>query len=279
MFPFSDTIPTHRWAIVTYAIVALNVVSFLWLQHLPPQRQQEVVARHGFVAARIGQLSDPQKAVAVPIEQQIPVGFGLVVPQLVKLQLPPDPKEILASTVTCMFLHGGWLHLIGNMWFLLIFGDNVEDRLGPFLFAVFYLLGGFVATITQWAIAPNSTTPMIGASGAVAAILGGYAVTYPHARVRTLVFLFIFITVIELPALLFVALWFGAQLLQGLGAIHGQMESGVAWWAHVGGFVFGAAFMPILSAILPQPTVEFVDDDANLHDHRFPPGHDRSRWW
>jgi membrane associated rhomboid family serine protease len=279
MFPFSDTISTQRWAVVTYVIVAINVASFLWLQSLPPGRQQEVVARHGFVAARIGQLSDPQKPVLVPIEQQVPVGFGWLAPVRRLVQLPPNPTEILASTITCMFLHGGWLHLIGNMWFLLIFGDNVEDRLGPFLYTVFYLLGGLAATATQWAISPGSTVPMIGASGAIAAVLGGCAVTYPHARVKTLVFLFIFITVIEIPALLFMALWFGAQLLQGLGVLHGGMENGVAWWAHVGGFVFGAILMPILSSVVPQQKIELVDDQPQRHDQRFPPGYDSTRWW
>ncbi len=280
MFPFADTIPTHRWAIVTYIIVAINVVSFLWLQSLPPQKQQEVIARHGFVAARIGQLSDPQKPVVVPIEQQVPIGFGWVVPQRVRMQLPPNRQEILASTISCMFLHGGWLHLIGNMWFLVIFGDNVEDRLGPFLFGVFYLLGGLAATVTQWAIAPNSAIPMIGASGAVAAVLGGYAVTFPHARVRTLVFLFIFITIVEIPSLLFIALWFGTQLLRGLGMLHAGAENGVAWWAHVGGFVFGAILMPLFSALVPpQPAVELVDERSPFHDHRFPPGYDHTRWW
>jgi membrane associated rhomboid family serine protease len=278
MFPFSDTIPTQRWAIVTYVIVALNVIAFLWLQSLPSGRQQEVIARYGFVAARIGQLRDPQKPVLVPIEQQALVGFGWFVPARRLMQLPPNPNEILASTITCMFLHGGWLHLIGNMWFLLIFGDNVEDRLGPFLFAVFYLLGGLAATATQWAISPGSTIPMIGASGAIAAVLGGYAVTYPHARVKTLVFLFIFITVIEIPALLFMALWFGAQLLQGLGVLHGGMENGVAWWAHVGGFVFGAILMPVLSSVVPRPKIELIDDEPQRHDQRFPPGYDSTRW-
>ncbi len=112
-------------------------------------------------------------------------------------------------------------------------------------------LAGLAATAAHWAIDPNSTAPVIGASGAIAAVLGAFAVTYPHARIRTLVFLFIFVTVLELPAYLFLALWFGGQLLSGLGTLGGQMDGGVAWWAHVGGFVFGAALMPLLSTIAP----------------------------
>jgi membrane associated rhomboid family serine protease len=209
----------------------------------------------------------------------VPVGFGIIVPPQAKLPLPPDRNEIYASAITCMFLHGGWLHLLGNMWFLLIFGDNVEDRLGPLLFAVFYLLGGLAATATQWAIDPNSTIPMIGASGAIAAVLGGYAVTYPHARVKTLVFLFILVTIIEIPALVFIALWFGTQLLQGLGMLHGGAENGIAWWAHVGGFVCGMVLMPVFSMLVPRPNVEATDDEAAWPEHRFPPGYDRPRSW
>ncbi len=278
MFPFSDTIPTRRWAFVTYAIIAINLVCFLWLQAQPPLKQQEIVARHGFVAARIGQLGDPNRHVVVSIEQQVPVGFGRVLVNHGQLPLAPDRSEIYASTITCMFLHGSWLHLLGNMWFLFIFGDNVEDRLGQLLYAVFYLVGGLAATAVQWAIDPSSTVPMIGASGAIAAVLGGYAVTYPHARVRTLVFLFILVTIVEIPALVFIGLWFGTQLLQGLGMLHGGAENGVAWWAHVGGFVFGMVLMPLFSMLVPPPKVEVTEEDAAWHEHRFPPGYDQNRW-
>ena len=151
------------------------------------------------------------------------------------------------------------------MWFLLIFGDNIEDRLGHALFAVFYLVGGLAATAFHWAIDPASTMPIIGASGAIAAVLGGYAVTYPHARIRTLIIM-IFVTVIELPAYLFLIFWFGVQLFSGLGAMGGQMDGGVAWWAHVGGFIAGAAAMPLLSLIVPR------DDAAAPHTTALPIG-------
>ena len=230
MFPFGDTIPTKRWEIVTFALVAINLLSFLWLQHLPEQKQAVVAAQWGFVPARVAQLTDPNKIVEVPIGPQIIPNWWFVAVQQNVVRLPPNPPQILGSAFTCMFLHGGWWHLIGNMWFLLIFGNNIEDRLGHFLFAMFYLLGGLAATATHWAIAPNSISPVIGASGAIAAVLGAYAVTFPHARIRTLVFLLIFVTVVELPAYLFLALWFGGQLLSGLGTLGGQMDGGVAWW-------------------------------------------------
>ena len=172
MFPFGDTIPTKRWEIVTFVIVAMNLLSLLWLQQLPQQKQALVTARWGFVPARMAQLSDPQKIVAVPIGLQAVPNWWPFPVQPNVVRLPANPTQILASTITCMFLHGGWWHLIGNMWFLLIFGNNIEDRLGHFLYAAFYLLGGLAATAAHWAIEPNSTSPVIGASGAIAAVLG-----------------------------------------------------------------------------------------------------------
>src|SRR5579871_3090728 len=133
MFPFGDTIPTKRWEIVTFAIVALNVLSLVWLHALPDGKQEEITARWGFVPARVAQLSDHTKVVEVQVGERAQiVGPWLVaVPRV--LPLAAQPGQILMSAVTCMFLHGGWMHLIGNMWFLLIFGNNIEDRLGHFL--------------------------------------------------------------------------------------------------------------------------------------------------
>jgi membrane associated rhomboid family serine protease len=273
MFPFGDTIPTKRWAIVTYGLVVINALSFLWFQSLPERQQMQVTAQWGFVPARVEQLANPQKIVEVQIGQRQRFFFGAPVGvQPIVARLRPDPRQILASAITCMFLHGSWWHLIGNMWFLLIFGDNIEDRLGHGLFAVFYLLGGLAATAFHWAIDPASTMPIIGASGAIAAVLGGYAVTYPHARIRTLIIM-IFVTVIEVPAYLFLIFWFGVQLFSGLGAMGGQMDGGVAWWAHVGGFIAGAAAMPLLSLIAPPDDaaprttgIHIGQQDENLYD-------------
>lgn len=269
MFPFGDTIPTRRWAIVTYCLVAINALSFLWLESLPERKQMLTTAEWGFVPARVEQLYNRQKIVEVGKQPRVLGPFVIGVQPVAVFR--PNPPQILASAITCMFLHGSWWHLIGNMWFLLIFGDNIEDRLGHALFAVFYLLGGLAATAFHWAIDPSSTMPIIGASGAIAAVLGGYAVTYPHARIRTLIIL-IFVTVIELPAYLFLIFWFGVQLVSGLGAMGGQMDGGVAWWAHVGGFIAGAAAMPLLSMIIPpdgaaaprSPTIRVGEEDPNV---------------
>lgn len=242
--PFHDDNPTLRTPVVTYAIVAINVLAFLMMIALGPMEQQMLVYRRGFVPARIGQLVEA-RPISVKLQGLAVNQFGQIVQVEQPYDLPPEPRQILLSMLTCMFLHGGWLHLIGNMWFLWIFGNNVEDRLGHIPFLLFYLAGGLLATLSHWFVEPSSTIPVVGASGAIAAILGAYAVTWPWARVHTLVFLFIFITVIDVPALLVLGVWFAGQLLS---SAQGQ-EAGVAWWAHIGGFVAGALLMPIVASV------------------------------
>ncbi|MEE8450515.1 MAG: rhomboid family intramembrane serine protease [Thermoguttaceae bacterium] len=246
LFPFHDDNPTERTPVVTYALIAINLAAFLATYRLPSVERQLLIYRRGFMPARIGQLIDP-KPIAVPVDRviqhprhgrpQVDRGF---------LQLQPIPREIAASLITCMFLHAGWMHLLGNMWFLWIFGNNVEDRLGAVPFLGVYLFGGILASGSHWMVEPDSTAPVIGASGAVATVLGAYAVTWPWARVRTLVFLFVFITVIDLPALLVLGVWFLGQLLAGGRDVGGN----VAWWAHIGGFVAGVVMMPLVSAAM-----------------------------
>jgi len=154
-------------------------------------------------------------------------------------------ESIVAPFFTSMFLHGGWLHLIGNMWFLWIFGDNVEDTLGHFRFVVFYLLCGIAAGLTHYYLSPLSPVPTIGASGAIAGVLGGYLVRFPNARVITLVPLGFFLQMMELPAWLMLGLWFLAQAIGGFVTL-GATGGGVAWWAHVGGFLAGIVLIRIL---------------------------------
>jgi hypothetical protein len=154
-------------------------------------------------------------------------------------------RGIVPPFFTSMFLHGGWLHLIGNMWFLWIFGDNVEDALGSFRFVFFYLACGLAAGFLHFILGPTSAVPTIGASGAIAGVLGGYLVLYPGARVLTLVPLGFFVRIMELPAALMIGLWFLVQLASGL-LTQGMEGGGVAWWAHVGGFVAGLALVRLL---------------------------------
>jgi membrane associated rhomboid family serine protease len=152
--------------------------------------------------------------------------------------------------LTSMFLHGGWLHLIGNMWYLWIFGDNVEDRLGHFSYLIFYLLCGVGAGIVHTILNAGTDVPSVGASGAIAGVLGAYLVSYPFARVLTLVPIFIFLQVIEIPALIVLGFWFVMQFLSGTAslAVAGGNAGGVAWWAHVGGFIIGM----ILVSLFPR---------------------------
>ena len=181
------------------------------------------------------------------------------------VQYPPSSVSVVLTLFTSMFLHGGWMHLLGNMWFLWLFGNNVEDRLGPIVYLLFYLAGGLVAALCHWLTDTDSVVPVIGASGAVAAVLGAYAVTWPHAHIRTLVFLFIIITTIRLPAMLVLGFWFLQQLLEGYTSFNLGLDGGVAWWAHVGGFVAGAAAMVPLRAMIsplePPPPRELPPRD------------------
>ncbi len=244
MIPLKDHNPTFRTPYVTYILIAINTAVMLWMTTLSPVDEQEVVFRHGFIPARIAQLTDP-RAIEVPVIMEVQQRDPRLPPEqrlVKKIELPPAPMQVVASLLTTMFLHGGWMHLVGNMWFLWIFGNNVEDRLGPFLYLGFYVLGGLLATTCHWAYDPASTMPVIGASGAVSTILGAYAVTFPKATVSTLIF-FGIITVVEIPALAWLGVWFAGQLLDALY----NRDIGVAVWAHIGGFVAGAVLMPIVS--------------------------------
>ncbi len=284
LLPFHDENPTRHTPWVTIALVAINTAVFLGVNRLPAQRQVVVSVRHGFVPARIEGLLRGQP-VTVTIEE--PVGRDPWDPRRVfvrekTFRLDPVPREVAASLVTCMFLHSGWAHLIGNMWFLWLFGNNVEDRLGPLVFLVFYLVGGLAATAAHWLCGPSSTVPVVGASGAIAAVLGAYAVTWPWARVRTLVFLIVFITVIDLPALAVLGFWFATQLLEGLQTINIGIGGGVAWWAHVGGFVAGMAMMPPLRSVIDRVRIRQQADVilAQLaeEDQSPPPPRDYGPW-
>lgn len=272
MFPFADNNPTHRTAVVTYALILANVLAFLWFWRLDERQQMAVTLNYGFMPARIEQLSDgePLRIEITPAERR-QIGLFVVERPAVEAIIPPDRNEIIRSIFTCMFLHGSWMHLIGNMWFLFLFGNNIEDRLGHVLFPIFYLAGGLAATAAHYAMYSESTIPVIGASGAVAAVLGAYAVTYPFARVHTLVILVIFITVIDLPALAVLGFWFLGQLLSFYGEMRMNISGGVAFLAHIGGFVAGAVAMPILNAMVPHPATPQGRDKAESElDDRWP---------
>ena len=213
MLPIRDDIPSSRFPAATVAIIAVNVMVFLKELQLGPQLEDMLVS-FAIIPARYTQ---PEVAQLFTVPQQV---FALF---------------------SSMFLHGGWLHLLGNMWTLWIFGDNVEDRLGRARYLGLYLAGGLAAALLHIYTNAGSTVPTIGASGAIAAVMGAYFRFYPSARVETLVPPFFFGPFFVLPAVLFLGWWFLLQFFNGalsLGA-GGAGFSGVAWWAHVGGFLFG----------------------------------------
>ena len=158
---------------------------------------------------------------------------------LVPVRLWSDPQSAWVMIFSAMFLHGGWFHIVSNMWVLFIFGDNVEDRMGSGQYLVFYLLSGVAAGLMQAFLLPGSAAPMIGASGAIAGVLGAYLVLFPRARILSLVPIFFIFTLIEIPAIIFLLFWFASQLFSGFLSLGGASGSGVAWWAHIGGFLFG----------------------------------------
>lgn len=271
IFPFNDDNPIDRTPLATYALIAINVLGFLWVQQLPTADQQIIAYRHGFVPARIDALVHPRQINFV-VKREVPHRvLRLPVLKRESHSLKPIPRQVFASLVTCMFLHGGWLHLIGNMWFLWVFGNNVEDRLGLVPFLILYLVGGLIASGSHWMVDPASTTPVIGASGAVAAVLGAYAVTWPFARVHTLIFLFVFFTIIDLPALFVLGGWFIYQLVAGQLSLQQEATASVARWAHVGGFVAGMVLMPGFSAAVGAkptrgfPKAHYCDDSSTNH--------------
>jgi rhomboid family protein len=231
VLPLKDNIPTRRPAVVTIAIIAACCFVYFFLQKggiSGPSDQSTVkFALIPYELTHPGKHCDLVSGGAVACEGQPGVSGH-----------PGAQPATLLTVLFAMFMHGGLLHLGGNMLFLWIFGNNVEDSMGPFRFAIFYLLGGLAATFGQVVVDPNSTTPTLGASGAIAAVLGGYALLYPRARVVTLIFIIIFVTVIELPALLVLGAWFLLQLVDAAAQPLGG-GGGVAYFAHIGGFIFG----------------------------------------
>jgi membrane associated rhomboid family serine protease len=268
VLPLKDNIPTARFPIVTVGLIVACVIVFVWQLTFPEnQRLSEAGFGHidqsslkyGAIPYRITHTGIGDCSVGAVGETSAGFEAGVVCPgtadyaQAVQRSeanpssdLGPfkiDQKPWYVTLFTSMFMHGGWLHIAGNMLFLWVFGNNIEDRLGRVKFLLFYLLAGLIAVYTQALIDPGSTAPTIGASGAIAGVLGAYAWLFPRARVLTLIFIIFFVTLVEIPALILLALWFILQFVPALGqvAVGSGGDQGVAYFAHVGGFVFGSA--------------------------------------
>jgi membrane associated rhomboid family serine protease len=196
--------------VVTILLIVVNILVFLFEFSLDPETQ------NGFIAA-----------------------YGLI----------PDQFHF-SNIVTSMFLHGGWMHVLGNMWFLWIFGDNIEDILGHGKYLLFYLLCGAAAALAQVAVSPNSRIPTVGASGAIAGIMGAYMIKFPQSRILSLIFIVVFFTTVELPAWIYLIYWFVLNFFSGVGTLGVSQSSqgGVAFFAHIGGFIAGIALISVLGA-------------------------------
>ena len=227
MIPYRDENQTQRRSWITMALVAANVLAWVLVQGAgEPFPLARSVCELGLIPGELtGTLSPGER---------FPMGEGLV--------CLTDPGRQASHLVTSMFLHGSWMHLIGNMWFLWLFGDNVEDSMTRPRFVVFYLACGLAAALAQVLTNPSSNVPMVGASGAISGVMGGYLVLYPRVRVFALVPLGFFITSVALPAWMMLGYWVLLQVLSGATAI-GQEGGGVAFWAHVGGFVAGVVLV------------------------------------
>ncbi|WP_349431266.1 rhomboid family intramembrane serine protease [Methylomarinum sp. Ch1-1] len=234
MIPIRDTVVCNTTPVVTWSIMAICSVIFLLMQLLPQESQRQIVYLYGMVPIRY---SHPQWAIT----------FGL----------PPDGY---LSFLTSLFLHGGWMHIIMNLLFLWIFADNIEDLMGHGRFLVFYLLCGLLATYVQWYNDPELVFPVVGASGAIAGVLGAYFFQYPYARVIIMIPIFFFPLFFEIPAIAFLGLWVIIQLHKATTAmIFDGVTVDVAWWSHLGGFLAGAFLHKLF--LIKQPVLEQPNDE------------------
>jgi membrane associated rhomboid family serine protease len=205
MLPLYDTVRSHKFPLINLVLIVSNILAFLYEQQLSPAELQRFIFSWGLVPAH----------------------------------LISNPSTAWITIFTAMFLHGSWFHLLSNMWFLYIFGDNIEARLGGMRYLTFYLLSGVAAVLLQAYFLPSNQQPMIGASGAIAGVLGAYLISFPRSRIASLVPILFIFTIVEIPAAIFLVFWFITQIYSGLFTMQSANATGIAWWAHVGGFAFG----------------------------------------
>jgi membrane associated rhomboid family serine protease len=227
VFPINDNNPTRLTPYVTYGLIAVNIVVFIHQVMLAPQQLEQFFQLYAVIPR---ELTASFSAIPISVPQSI-----------------PEPLTLITS----QFLHGGFLHIAGNMLFLWIFGNNIEDKLGHVKYFIFYITCGILAALAQWFFSMQSGIPSLGASGAIAGVMGAYILRFPHAQIRTLVFLGPFIVFPNIPAIFFLGLWFVQQALYGIASLGvqtnvGMQSGGIAYWAHAGGFVFGALLGPLL---------------------------------
>jgi len=265
LIPLKDNIPTDRFPVAVAVIIAINVFVFLFLQgpslslSSGDNVETKPVVEYGAIPYKITHPSKNCELRSQPVDQ-----FGTVSEELVcegtpeyqeaeqAGQIEPiDEAPPVLTLFTSMFMHGGWLHIFFNMLFLWIFGNNIEDAMGRARFVGFYLIGGLAAILTQVLVSPDAQVPTVGASGAIAGVLGGYILLYPRARVLTMIFLFFFFTFVEIPAMVMLGIWLFLQFLPAIGQLAtpelGGEGGGVAYFAHIGGFLCGMALIHLFA--------------------------------
>jgi membrane associated rhomboid family serine protease len=272
VIPLKDDLPTSRFPVITVAIIVINVAVFIWQWTYPtdPELSQPAINLGSIDQSALEYGAVPYKITNPNERRDCAIGAvnefgeaGVVCPGTEEFAeaeargeqdpgqqpIPLEQAAWFVTLFTSMFMHGGILHIAGNMLFLWVFGNNIEDSMGRVKFVLFYLLAGLVAVYSQALIDPESTAPTIGASGAVAGVLGGYALLHPAARVLTLIFIIFFVTLVEVPALILLSIWFILQFLPAIGevAVDVSGEGGVAYFAHVGGFIFGLAAIKLFA--------------------------------
>jgi len=274
MIPLRDNIPSRTTPVVNYLMIGLCTLVFL-VQVTESRDQPSLVERYGMIPVRVLHPDRPVELVEQTVERTRE-GVQLISTRRIAAEAPIPAWLTL---LTCIFLHGGWMHFLGNMWFLYIFGDNVEDRFGHAGYLVFYLACGVAASLSHLASGPGSSVPTIGASGAIAGVMGAYMWLYPRAHVLTLVPIVFILQVVVLPAPLFLGIWFLMQFFQGAFTITATEATGVAWWAHIGGFAVGFAVAWILGRshhLRPAVTVVRPNTDRITHYRmRLRPPHER----
>ncbi|MCA9080276.1 MAG: rhomboid family intramembrane serine protease [Planctomycetaceae bacterium] len=260
MLPLQDNIPSRTTPFVNYAVIACCAVVFLFQLGDQPG-EPSMVERYGMIPHRV---VEPQAVIEIDAldVEQTQYGPSEVI---VTREAAPSAVPPFLTALTCIFLHGGWMHILGNMWFLFIFGDNVEDRFGHLGYAAFYLVSGIGASLVHLASEPGSNIPTIGASGAIAGVMGAYFLWYRNAQVKALIPLGAIAQIVVLPAWIFLGFWFGMQFLQGTMSILSTQAGGVAWWAHIGGFVVGLAIAFAADSLrLTQPANLLRDDSRAI---------------
>jgi membrane associated rhomboid family serine protease len=226
MIPLQDTVQSRGIPLMTWGLILVNGLVFIYELTLSPEQLELLIAERGMTPARLG--TDP---------------------------------EAYWTVLTSMFMHGDWLHFIGNMWMLYLFGDNVEDRMGSVRYFVFYMLCGLASSAAHIVVDPSSEVPSIGASGAIAGVLGAYLVLFPTARVITLVPVFIIPFLFEIPAIIFLGFWFVSQLWSGvLSLVNPTAYGGIAWWAHIGGFLAGIGLVYVFRQSRKRKREYYADE-------------------